>query len=162
MENTERATVVYDPEKAYDGMCSICGGCMFFTIGKEEFGRCEKHRIVWEVGWNCYSWHWMTPLNQMRAQALALDGYRVVNADGRFHWYDAYGRGTTDEGRWNGPSWAKGAEEWFEGFLKLALERNPELTREQLEGMTIHEMLPDTPGAPSEVVIPADGDDIPF
>jgi primosomal protein N' len=129
---SQEATVVHDHEKAYDGMCSICGGAMFLTIGKDEFGMCEKHRIVWVVGWNCYSWHRNTPLKQMRAQALALNGYRVIAR-----------RGTKKEWRFDGPSWAKAAEKWFEGFLKLALERNPKLTREQLEAMTIDEMLPD-------------------
>jgi hypothetical protein len=104
---------------------------MLATVPARSAGR----SICWKIGWNNYSFHWHITLKQMRARAM--DGYRVVAGECCTDCDEL----EANEYRWHGRNWAKGVEEWFEGYFKAALVRNPALTREQLENMTITEML---------------------
>jgi hypothetical protein len=129
-----RATVVMD---GGFGKCSICSTLHLAKVGKLEFGFCLEHRIFWEIGSNNSSAHWQMALNQMRATAQEMHGFRLVG-------YRRVGIGwlcvDEDGVAWDAADAVEAFEEWFEGFFELALKVNPSLTREQLENMTIDEM----------------------
>ncbi len=135
-----RATVVMD---VAFGACSVCSALdpdyvmSLAKVGKLEFGVCFEHRTFWEIGSNNLSAHWHLTLNQMRATARKMHGFRLVG-------FRRVGIGSirVDEDFvvWNAADAIEAIEEWFKGFFELALKVDPSLTREQLENTTIDEM----------------------
>jgi hypothetical protein len=134
-----KATVVWG--ESDDGACSICGSAFYFKLGESDYGACWTHEIFWPVGTNIrgrsFDYYRFTSLNDMRHLALELHGFEMVGAEaeegrlaGKEAWFDA-------------AIALKRIAEMFERYFEEARKRKSALTREQLESMTINEILPD-------------------
>jgi hypothetical protein len=140
VEAAMKATVVCG-ESDYDGACSICGSAFYFKLAERDYGACWAHEIFWPIGINArgrsFDYYRFMSLNDMRRLALELHGFEMVGAEaeearliGKEAWFDA------------GVS-LKCINERFESYFEEARKQGCALTREQLESMTINEILPD-------------------